>query len=164
MVFQVDAIGSLEMYGERLRNVLSSAVRTVVELGIDGDCVDASRVPKWFAGHTDRGGFADIPVEALGGRRVYLDEREQSEWDLQEWLYCFEPDLRRWSWWDLTVGCDGRTLLLWVDTSGELVVPCDELWWAIFATGARGASASMGRASQDWDSRPSVGLGLDGPR
>ncbi|MFF2623328.1 hypothetical protein [Oerskovia jenensis] len=160
MLFEIDVVGDRELYAQRLRQVLVSAVRTVIEAGVEGDRVDVSRVPSWFEGLSEGSASStDVPVEALAGRRAYVERREQSGWDLQEWIYCFDPDLRRWSWWDVTAG-DGSTALLWVDTSGETVVPCEELWWTMFVCGARSVAVSTQGARDERTDRASIGLGL----
>ncbi len=158
MLFEIDVVGDRELYGQRLRQVLVSAVRTVIGSGIEGDRVDVSRVPSWFAGLSEGSASStDVPPEALAGRLAYLEQRDQAPWDLQEWIYCFDPDLRRWSWWDVTAGA-GSTALLWVDTSGETAVPCEELWWTAFVCGARSVAVSTYGAREERTNRLSVGL------
>ncbi|WP_431683454.1 hypothetical protein [Kitasatospora sp. KL5] len=158
----VRPIGDLEAYARRLREILSAAVRAAGEQDFDADPLDESGIPPWFAAVTDPTGTAgtvhtDVPPEAVAGAARYGPARGEDPWDLQEWLYCFDPELRRWRWWDATTP-DGRTAVLWLDTRGEPVVPCEELRWAAHAAGAHGVTGPTPAPTPDWPDQPSIGL------
>ncbi|RKT53661.1 hypothetical protein C8E97_2240 [Saccharothrix australiensis] len=93
----------------------------------------------------------------MSGVDRYHAVRGEDRWDLQEWLYGFDPDLRRWRWWDLST-LDGRVAYLWLDTRGEPVVPCEELYWAVFAAGAREVRVVPRLSSDSWQGQVSMGL------
>jgi hypothetical protein len=78
------------------------------------DDIPLDSLPDWFLAVTD--GEPDDGSPEHAGKRNYLAARENSTpWDAEEWIYCFDPDLRSWSWWDLTEDGDGG-LTLWVST------------------------------------------------
>ncbi|GLZ11633.1 hypothetical protein Acsp04_18680 [Actinomadura sp. NBRC 104425] len=138
--------------------MLMAAVRVAYEQGFDREELDTSSIPNWFISITDGGSHEEaIPVEVLAGRNAYYAARDQNEWDVQEWLFCFDPDLRYWHWWDLTSPGD-RVAVLWIDTRGEWDVPCEELWWAVYAAGARSAEGLIWMSADEWRRQPSIGI------
>ncbi|WP_143832956.1 MULTISPECIES: hypothetical protein [Nocardiopsis] len=114
-------------------------------------------IPTWFACLTDDASAGGaFPEEAREGVRGYFEDRGGEEWDLQEWLFMFDPDLRSWSWWDVAGHGDGR-IFLYIDTKGEMPVPCEELWWAVFASGAQAVDGPFLVPSEQWEEKPSIG-------
>ncbi|MEU4302635.1 hypothetical protein [Kitasatospora aureofaciens] len=177
---RVEPVGDPQTYAHRLREVLSGAVRTGAAQGFDVDALDESRIPSWFSavtattavrGTTAANGTAaahgtagtagktpaDVPGEVAAGAVRYGADRDEDPWDLQEWLFCFDPQLRRWRWWDATTP-DGHTVLVWLDTRGETVIPCEELRWAAYACGARSVTGPLPLPVEDWRRQPSAGL------
>jgi hypothetical protein len=157
---EIKVVGDIEAYGRRLRDILSAAVATAREQGFDREVLDLHLMPSWFValtGHV-KSDLADIPVESLAGRASYYEARQEREWDIQEWLFCFDPELRRWLWWDLTTS-DSDSLALWLDTKGELVVACEELWWAVYAAGAIDVRGFRVGAVEELARQSSVGIG-----
>ncbi|MFJ5884765.1 hypothetical protein [Kitasatospora cineracea] len=156
---EIEPIGDIEAYGQRLRQVLMAAANVAHGQRFDREVLDSSGIPSWFAFITDSGESSevDIPAESLRGRERYYEDRGEGEWDLQEWLFCFDPDLRRWLWWDLTTP-DGRKAVLWIDTRGEPVIPCEELWWAVFAVGARSVRGPVLTPAEEWQQQSSIGI------
>ncbi|MEV6648819.1 hypothetical protein [Amycolatopsis sp. NPDC051371] len=158
-VLEVEPIDGFEPYGRKLREIARAAVSVARDEEFDADELDASGVPRWFADLTD-GRDADsggIPASSHQGSADYYQARGEREWDVQEWLFCFEPELRRWSWWDLTTP-DGRRAFIWIDTRGEAVIPAEELWWAAFASGARSVSGLVMKTGEEWARQPSAGI------
>ena len=137
---EVVPFGDRESYCNRLRRVIHSAVSLSRTQDFDNEVLDGALVPEWFALLTDNASTTDgsVPTQAREGAAAYFRAREEDELDLQEWLFMFDPELRSWSWWDLVEG-EGASVLLYVDTGGETVVPFAELWWAVYACGAREA-------------------------
>lgn len=154
----IEVLGNVEDYGRKLREIVRAALGVAHDEGFENDVVDSSGVPAWFAQISDdaRGG-EPVSREVLEIRERYRRERDGDAWDMQEWLFAFDPDLRRWRWWDLTAVGSTR-VILWVDTKGEPVIPCEELWWAVFAAGARSARGISLASSDEWQRQASVGI------
>ncbi|MGA5819338.1 hypothetical protein ACPC54_15980 [Kitasatospora sp. NPDC094028] len=145
-------------YAERLRNVIGGAVEVVRSIDFERDDLPVDSLPSWFRELSSAAGDGaqGDPVGSEGKRR-YLEAREDRPWDAEEWLYCFDPDLRAWSWWDVTLGSHG-SVCVWIDTKGEAHIPCEELLWAIFLAGAGAVEPLTLEASTVWSSQPSIGL------
>ena len=150
--------GDHESYCKRLRRVIHSAVSLSRTQDFDSEVLNEALVPEWFALLTDNASTTDrsVPAQAREGAAAYFRVREEDEWDLQEWLFMFDPELRTWSWWDLVEG-EGTSLLLYVDTGGEPVVPFADLWWAVYACGARVADGPFMVNSAHWKERSGLG-------
>lgn len=136
-VFIVSPLRESDRYAARLRELISAAVNIARSADFERDDVSTTQLPEWFVNISVRDDNPG-PGDALSakGRQRYLESRGDGAWDVEEWIYCFDPDLRRWSWWDVTLRSDGR-LNVWVDTNGEGHIPCGELWWALYVVGAR---------------------------
>jgi hypothetical protein len=95
---------SLDKYASRLRDVLSHAVDIAWHADFDSDSISVSSLPAWFQGLTN-GRTESISGDPVGdaGKAAYVDgAADRRSWDAEEWIYCFDPDLRSWSWWDVT--------------------------------------------------------------
>ncbi|MFD3592919.1 hypothetical protein ACFWU5_09335 [Nocardia sp. NPDC058640] len=118
---------SFELYIERLRALISAAVDISRTVNFDEDSTVAiDSLPEWFRNMSD--------VIAGEGASSYSNAGLGDPWDPEEWIYCFDPDLRAWAWCYVTVREDG--VAVWVDTLGESHVPHDELLWALYVSGA----------------------------
>lgn len=47
---------------------------------------------------------------------------------------------------------------IWVDTKGGVYIPCEELWWAIYISGAVNVDSLKLEESTEWFAQTSVGL------
>lgn len=146
-----------EQYARRLRELVASALEIARVADFDEGDVPLRPLPGWFLELTD--GEPDGGSPDHSGKRNYLTSREgAAPWDVEEWVYCFDPGLRAWSWWDLTD--DGRGgLAVWVDTKGEAHIPCEELWWAVYAAGADAVEPLVLEDATRWQGQRSVGVG-----
>ncbi|MFZ4156358.1 hypothetical protein [Streptomyces pseudogriseolus] len=147
-----------ERYAERLRDVIGAAVAITRSIDFERDTLPIDLLPPWFLDLSSNviDGMQSDPA-GREGRRRYLEVREDRPWDAEEWLFCFDPDLRAWSWWDVTLSSHG-SVCVWIDTRGEAHIPCEELWWAIFLAGAGGVEPFILENSTVWSGQPSVGL------
>lgn len=145
-------------YCKRLRRVIHSAVSLSCVQDFEREVLDDAGIPTWFAFLTDDVPAADgvTPKGAREGVVRYFGVRGGDKWDLQEWLFMFDPDLRTWSWWDV-VGCGGGGVYLYIDTNGEIPVPCEELWWSIFVSGAQSVGKPFLISSDYWEEKSSMG-------
>ncbi|MGY0497401.1 hypothetical protein ACWZHB_02750 [Nocardia sp. FBN12] len=126
-VFLVHPAVSPELYIERLRTLISAAVGIAQSVNFDEDSdIALDSLPEWFRTTAD--------VASSEGARNYVDTGLGDIWDPEEWIYTFDPDLRAWTWWDVTVRADG--VAVWVDTLGEAHIPHEELLWALYVSGA----------------------------
>ncbi|MGV9412105.1 hypothetical protein ACWDOP_19500 [Nocardia sp. NPDC003693] len=110
---------------DRLRQLISGAL-TIAELDFAGEPASFEALPPWFLERDEIAFIAD---------RRYSEARAEEPWTIREWISCFAPGLRRWSWWDVTVRANG-TVAVWVDIVGDEHIPCEELWWALYICGA----------------------------
>jgi hypothetical protein len=133
--FLVTPILSASEYNSRIREVLAAVIETVKEFDALSDQVPVGLIPDWFVGVTCGLNFKSSGPE-FKGARYYVSCRHEEPWELQEWLFCFDPQMRGWRWWDLTWLPDG-SIQLWVDSSGEPVFPCEELRWLAYVCGAK---------------------------
>ncbi|MEU8959474.1 hypothetical protein AB0C93_34895 [Streptomyces sp. NPDC048518] len=102
---------------------------------MDG-CLPVDNIPGWF--RSVRGGdLGVLPGFARRGLELYLTRFGNGPWELQEWLYEFDPEseTRGWAWWDLTGPGEGSARV-WVDSWGESFFACDELRWLALVAGA----------------------------
>lgn len=159
-VLRVAPVGDVHSYAERLRSLIAAAISITMSADFDSDDVSVEKLPHWFLALS-----TDTPNEFPGddggalGKRRYLEIREDRSWSADEWIYCFDPDLRAWSWWDITVD-RANNINVWVDTKGEAHIPCEELWWAIFTSGAENVDSIKLEVATEWFDQPSIGLSL----
>ncbi|MFC7306298.1 hypothetical protein ACFQVC_19000 [Streptomyces monticola] len=125
--FDVRTNDPVEEFSGRLRSVLDIALQLAVSQPFDGEDLPIDSIPEWFRS-ASRGADTAIPGFAEQGMRGYASTVSEQRWDLQEWLYQFDPEseFRGWSWWDLTVSGD-REARIWVDSWGESFFACNEL-------------------------------------
>ncbi|MEU5405731.1 hypothetical protein [Nocardia asteroides] len=117
-----------ELYIERFRALISAAVDIAQTVDFDLDeQIALDSLPRWFRDAPD---FASTE-----GANNYVAANLGPPWDPAEWIYCFDPDLRAWTWWDITRQPDG--IAVRVDTRGESHIPHGELLWALYVSGAR---------------------------
>jgi hypothetical protein len=138
--------------------LLSAAVQIAESNDFDSDEIANDRLPAWFLeiSSGDSRSPGDDPIGHAGAQR-YLAAREDRPWEASEWIYCFDPDLRAWSWWDATSD-DRGTVNIWFDTMGEAHIPCEELWWAAYVAGAETVAPMTLESATVWRSQSSVGL------
>jgi hypothetical protein len=150
--FDVTIKGSIEEYEARIRSVLRAALELALSESFDGDDLPTSRVPEWFAAVSGANSLT-VPDYARSGARRYDAAIGGGPWNLQEWLYQFDPDseFRGWAWWDLTSLGDGRARI-WVDTWGESFFACNELRWLAFTSGSDEISGPTLVRTTEWAS------------
>ncbi|WKX70647.1 hypothetical protein [Streptomyces sp. XD-27] len=135
-VFTVVPAANGFTYAARIRELLLAAVSIARSADFDQDDVSPDSLPAWFLSHSTGETSAENDDRAGSeGKASYERNRGERPWTAEEWLYCFDPDLRSWSWWDVTADKDGH-VRVWVDTKGEGHIPCEELWWAVYVAGA----------------------------
>jgi hypothetical protein len=126
LAWEIDTIEDPHEYAVRLRSCLTSTLSIARRTDFDAEEISVDGLPTWIVGITegnvDRGA---IPRACELGRQSYYEHNDERQWTLQEWLFCFDPELRRWAWWDLTRNDDRVTL--WVDSRGEPVFAAEEL-------------------------------------
>ncbi|SBV00096.1 hypothetical protein YW5DRAFT_01700 [Streptomyces sp. Ncost-T6T-1] len=142
-LFVIDVSGDAAAYVERLRSVLAPAVRLGCTADFEQASLPVDEVPGWFAEvcsgpGSGSGGEELAPRFARAGREAYAEHTGGGgPWDLQDWLYRFDPDedSRGWEWWDATVAGPSRVHVR-VDSWGESFFGCQDLLWAVFTAGA----------------------------
>ncbi|NEV88110.1 hypothetical protein GUR47_15730 [Streptomyces tendae] len=135
-VFDVRTSCPVAEFGTRVRSVLDPALRLAVSHPFEGEDLPVDAIPHWFVA-VARGSADPAPDFAVHGAERYTAAIGRGAWDLQEWLYQFDPEseFRGWAWWGLTQSGD-REVRLWVDTWGESFFACDELRWLAYVAGA----------------------------
>ncbi|CAM5721257.1 hypothetical protein SBADM41S_09472 [Streptomyces badius] len=84
--------GDAAAYVERLRSVLAPAVRLGCTADFEQESLPVDEVPGWFAA-VGSGGEERVPQFARTGRGAYAEHTGGGRpWDLQDWLYRFDPD------------------------------------------------------------------------
>ncbi|MGW6648962.1 hypothetical protein AMK23_20085 [Streptomyces sp. CB02130] len=140
-LFVIDVSGDAAAYVERLRSVLVPAVRLGCTADFEQESLPVDEVPGWFAAVGSGAGSRGeerVPHFARAGREAYAGHTGGGRpWDLQDWLYRFDPDedSRGWEWWDATVAGPSR-VHVGVDSWGESFFGCQDLLWAVFTAGA----------------------------
>ncbi|MFI2783770.1 hypothetical protein [Streptomyces sp. ALB3] len=136
-LFVVDVSGDAAEYGQRLRSALAPAVRLGATADFEQESLPVDDVPVWFAAVSSRN-EERAPQFARTGFEGYVEHTGGGRpWELQDWLYRFDPDedSRGWEWWDATPA--GSSLVhIWVDSWGESFFGCQELLWAAYTAGA----------------------------
>lgn len=136
-LFVVDASGDAAEYEQRLRSILSPAVRLGATADFEQESLPVDDVPVWFAA-VSSGDEERTPQFARAGHEGYVEHTGGGRpWEMQDWLYRFDPDedSRGWEWWDATPAGPSR-VHIWVDSWGESFFGCQELLWAAYAAGA----------------------------
>ncbi|MGV9663751.1 hypothetical protein [Nocardia niigatensis] len=130
-----------DVYVERLRELISAAIGIAEVTDFDeADSIPLDPLPGWFRRLSD-------PTSREGVRR-YAEADLGDPWDPEEWISCFDPDLRRWSWWDVAIWEEG--VAVWVDTIGEAHIPHGELLWALYVAGARKVDPLVMEYAEVW--------------
>jgi hypothetical protein len=148
--FDVRTSGPVSEFGTRLRSVLAPALRLAVSQSFDGEDLPVDDIPDWFVA-AGRGATGPVPDFARRGTERYAAAIGRGTWDLQEWLYQFDPEseFRGWAWWDLTQAGE-REARIWVDSWGESFFACDELRWLAYVSGGEEVSGPTLMRSTDW--------------
>lgn len=136
-LFVVDVSGDAAEYEQRLRSALAPAVRLGGTADFEQESLPVDDVPVWFAA-VSSGNEERAPRFARTGHGGYVEHMGGGgPWELQDWLYRFDPDedSRGWEWWDATPAGPSR-VHIWVDSWGESFFGCQELLWAAYAAGA----------------------------
>ncbi|MDQ0749169.1 hypothetical protein QF034_003400 [Streptomyces africanus] len=130
----------VDEFGLRVRSVLDPALHLALSQPFEGEDLPVGGIPDWFVA-AGRGGTGPVPDFAARGRERYTAAVGQGPWDVQEWLYQFDPEseFRGWAWWHLTRSGDRRARI-WVDSWGESFFACDELRWLAYVSGAEDVS------------------------
>jgi hypothetical protein len=146
----VDQDVSPSGYLERVREVLAAAV-SMAEVGdFDSEELPEDLIPRWFADVSrEDANFGDLASQAaIRGARRYQESHDEDPWELQEWLFSFDPKRRPWSWWD-GVAVGGK-VVIWVDTNGEPVIASHNLRWLAYVAGAASVGRLDLRDSMNW--------------
>ncbi|MGW1980431.1 hypothetical protein [Streptomyces sp. NPDC001889] len=136
-LFVIDVSGNAAEYERRLRSALSPAVQLGSTADFDQESLPADGVPDWFAAVSSRN-EEQSPQFAQAGRDGYAEHTGGGRpWELQDWLYRFDPDedSRGWEWWDATQVGPSR-VHIWVDSWGESFFGCQDLLWVAYTAGA----------------------------
>ncbi|MFA3875125.1 hypothetical protein ABS735_15725 [Streptomyces sp. MMCC 100] len=149
-VFDVRTICPVAEFGDRVRSVLDPALRLAVSQRFEGEDLPVDAIPGWFAA-VARESVQPAPDFAVQGAERYAAAIGRGAWDLQEWLYQFDPEseFRGWAWWDLTQSGE-REARVWVDTWGESFFACDELRWLAHVSGAVEVNGPTLERSEAW--------------
>lgn len=116
-LFVVDASGDAAEYEQRLRSILSPAVRLGATADFEQESLPVDDVPVWFAA-VSSGDEERTPQFARAGHEGYVEHTGGGRpWEMQDWLYRFDPDgdSRGWEWWDATPAGPSR-VHIWVDS------------------------------------------------
>lgn len=94
---------------------------------------------------------APAPEFARNGRAAYMEHTGGRPWELQDWLYRFDPDddSRGWEWWDVTRVGPSR-VHIWVDSWGESFFGGQDLLWAAYTAGALHVEGPSIQRSAAW--------------
>ncbi|MBT2421531.1 hypothetical protein J7F01_23540 [Streptomyces sp. ISL-22] len=148
--FDVQTSGPVSEFDTRLRSVLAPALRLAASQPFEGQDLPVDAIPSWFVAAA-REPSGPVPDFARRGAERYAATIGKGTWDLQEWLYQFDPEseFRGWAWWDLTQAGE-REARIWVDTWGESFFACDELRWLVYVSGAEEVSGPALVRPADW--------------
>lgn len=148
--FDVRTSGPVSEFDTRLRSVLAPALDLATSQPFEGEDLPVDAIPDWFVA-VGRGASGPAPDFARRGAEHYAAAIGQRTWDLQEWLYQFDPEseFRGWAWWDLTqAGEHGARI--WVDSWGESFFACDELRWLAYVCGGEEVVGPALVKSTEW--------------
>ncbi|MFI1303580.1 hypothetical protein [Streptomyces sioyaensis] len=147
-----DAVLSVDPqeYIRRVRGVMSAALDLAVTESFDDEDLPTEGIPQWFSEVSGAGGVnaADF---ARRGKERYHEVFGEKSWDLQWWLFEFDPDneFRGWAWWDITQVGD-RKIRVWTDSWGESFFACNELRWLLHTAGAEEVSGPSLADGSEW--------------
>jgi hypothetical protein len=149
-VFDVRTSGPVAEFDTRVRSVLAPALQLALSEAFEGEDPPLDAIPDWFVA-ASRSGAVSGPDFIQRGVERYEAAIGGGRWDLQEWIYQFDPDseFRGWAWWDLTHSSD-REARIWVDTWGESFFACDELRWLAYVSGGEEVSGPTLVRAPDW--------------
>lgn len=149
-VFDVRTSGAVAEFDTRVRSVLTPALQLAVSQSFEGEDLPLDAIPDWFVA-ASRPGAISVPDFTQSGVELYEAAIGGGPWDVQEWLYQFDPEseFRGWAWWDLTHSSD-REARIWVDTWGESFFACDELRWLAYVSGGAEVSGPTLVRAPDW--------------
>jgi hypothetical protein len=172
-VFDAVPRGPAREYAERLRAVMAPTLGIALTESFDGESVPAGTIPDWFRSVSAdvRAGREAVPQFARSGRTRYEEEIEGTAWEIQDWLFRFDPEseFRGWAWWDVTRPAENagknpgeepgeepagnsaeNTVHVWVDSWGESFFGCDDLRWLLFTAGAEQVSGPRVAKAAEW--------------
>lgn len=149
-VFEVSTEGNSQSYLERLRSPIATGLKLGTTAEFSDDDLPTDGLPSWFLDVSDDR-ITEAPDFARHGRDRYLELPGGEPWDVQEWLFRFDPDdeTRGWAWWDATTDGDSRARI-WVDSWGESFFGCGDLRWVAFTAGAREVSGPHLARPAEW--------------
>lgn len=119
-LFVIDVHGDAAEYARRLRSAISPAVRLGGTADFEQESLPVDDVPDWFAAVSSQDP-EQAPRFARAGCERYAEHTGGGRpWDLQDWLYRFDPDedSRGWEWWDASPVGPSR-VHMWVDSWGS---------------------------------------------
>ncbi|TKA06332.1 hypothetical protein [Actinacidiphila oryziradicis] len=116
----------------------------------DSEELPEDSIPGWFTdvSREDANFGALAGQAAIRGDRRYQDSHNEDPWELQEWLFSFDPERRPWAWWDGVAAQD--KVVIWVDTNGDPVIASHNLRWLVYVPGAVSASRLDLQDSMNW--------------
>ena len=148
--------GAMAAYASRLRGALQAGIALAMAESFDRDELPESTVPEWLAAISQEAlDPSVIPAEVISGRTRYVARREQEAWQLQDWLWSFEPGVRQWELWDIATG-GGTSAVIWLDSKGELSYSCDDIRWLAYVAGAVAVSGPIALPSTVWEGQVSL--------
>ncbi|WP_411143238.1 hypothetical protein [Streptomyces sp. x-80] len=147
-----DAVLSVDPqeYIRRVRDVMSAALDVAITASFDDEDLPIEGIPQWFSGVSGADG-ANIADFARRGKECYHEAFGEKSWDLQWWLFEFDPEneFRGWAWWDITKVGD-RKIRVWTDSWGESFFACNELRWLLHTAGAEKVSGPSLADASEW--------------
>ncbi|MER6028470.1 hypothetical protein [Streptomyces sp. NPDC001851] len=149
--FTVDvADGVAEAYARRVRDVLSAALHLACTAEFGDEDLPADAFPGWFTAVSARDGEVREGF-ARDGRAAYLRRSAEGPWDLQNWIYRFDPDedSRGWEFWDAVPVGPGQ-VRVWVDSWGESFFGSLDLLWLLYTAGAAHVEGPEVRRAGRW--------------
>lgn len=157
-LFAVDTSGDSVEYVKRLRSVLSLALELGRTADFEADSLAVDDLPDWFVAVSSLD-EERAPDFARNGRNGYMDHTAGRPWELQNWLYRFDPDddSRGWQWWDVTQRGPSR-VHVWVDSWGESFFGCQDLLWAAYTAGALHVDGPAVHRSAAWAAEAADGI------
>ncbi|MFB7630580.1 hypothetical protein ACFC0M_06485 [Streptomyces sp. NPDC056149] len=149
-VFDVTPAVDPQDYIHRVRATLSAALTITITESFENEDLPTERIPEWFAAVSGTTG-SEIPEFSHRGMDRYHTAVNEKSWDLQWWLFEFDPDneFRGWAWWDITQTRD-RQVRVWADSWGESFFACDELRWLLYTAGADEVSGPFLADTSEW--------------